>query len=65
MKLLWISASSLVYGALGAAMFYPVIEGWRFLARQGGFHTEPLRRRDYVVIGGLIALQFVFGAWVR
>jgi hypothetical protein len=49
------------YGALGAAMFYPVIEGWRFLARQGGFQTDPLRRRDYAVIGALLALQYAVG----
>lgn len=61
MKLVWISASSLVYGALGSAMFYPMIEGWRFLLAQGGLQTEPLRRRDYAVIGGLIALSMAVG----
>lgn len=49
------------YGAAGAGLMYPMIEGWRFLLRQGGLQTEPLRRRDYAVIGALIALQFALG----
>lgn len=52
---------SLGYGALGAAMFYPMIEGWRFLLAQGGLQTDPLVRRDYVVIGALIALAMAAG----
>ena len=53
------------YGAAGSALMYPMIQGWRFLLSQGGFHTEPLRRRDYAVIGALIALQCAVGRFAQ
>ena len=53
------------YGALGAAMMYPMVEGWRFLLHQGGIQTDPVGRWGYVVIGALIALQMAVGKWGR
>jgi hypothetical protein len=53
------------YGAAGAGLMYPMVEGWRFLLRQGGLQTDPVGRGGYVVIGALIALQMAVGKLLR
>ena len=45
--------------ALGTVMIaWLVVKPWRWLAAQLGVPTDPLRHRDYLVIGGLLALLF-------